>query len=162
MAKITASEAGGGNVVAFLDMTAWSELGPGLMTPATDDGYRVCVGSTPARPILFSDYTKHPRLRSSAQNSDAAGRYQFMGRYWEAYRAQLRLPDFGPLSQDRWAIQLIRECGALADVSAGRLAASVAKCQSRWASFPGAGYGQREHSLADLQRAYIAAGGKVT
>lgn len=162
MAKITANEAGGANVVAFLDMIAWSELGPGLMTPATDDGYRVCVGSTPARPILLTDYTKHPRLRSVAQNSDAAGRYQFMGRYWEHYRDQLGLPDFMPLSQDRWAIQLIRECGALADISAGHLAAGVAKCRSRWASFTGAGYGQREHSLADLQRAYIAAGGKVT
>lgn len=47
MAKITASEAGGSNVVAFLDMAAWSELGAALMTAATDDGYRVCVGSTP-------------------------------------------------------------------------------------------------------------------
>lgn len=162
MAKITAHEAGGVNVVAFLDMIAWSELGPGLMTAATDDGYRVCVGSTASRPILFADFAKHPRLRSDAQNSDAAGRYQFMGRYWEHYRDQLRLPDFGPLSQDRWAIQLMRECGALADVVAGRLSAAVAKCRSRWASFPDAGYGQHEHSLADLQRAFIAAGGEVT
>jgi muramidase (phage lysozyme) len=160
MARITASEAGGTNVLAFLDMIAWSELGPGLLVPASDDGYRVCVGSTPAKPILFDSYAEHPRIRNSLLNSDAAGRYQFMGRYWDAYRRQLKLPDFGPESQDRWAIQLIKECKALDFVKAGQIPQAVTACASRWASFPGAGYQQPEHALSDLQRAFTRAGGR--
>jgi muramidase (phage lysozyme) len=82
-----------------------------------------------------------------------------MGRYWAAYKLQLHLPDFGPLSQDRWAVQLIKECHALDDVLTGHIAIAIGKCRSRWASFPGAGYGQREHTLVALQDAYDRAGG---
>ncbi len=160
MARISATEAGGANMLAFLDMIAWSELGPGLLTPATDDGYRVCVGSTPAKPILFDSYSTHPRIRSDKLNSDAAGRYQLMGRYWEPYRKQLALPDFGPVSQDKVAIQLIRECKALALVQAGKIPEAVHACSSRWASFPGAPYGQPTHAIADLQLAFNRAGGR--
>jgi len=160
MARISAQDAGGANVVAFLDTIAWSELGVGLLTPATDDGYRVCVGSTPGKPILFDSYAAHPRLRSDTMNSDAAGRYQLMGRYWEPYRKQLALPDFGPVSQDKIAIQLIRECRALDLVKAGRIPEAVHACASRWASFPGAGYGQPEHAISDLQSAFNRAGGR--
>ncbi|OTD25460.1 protein lysB [Escherichia coli] len=41
--------------------------------------------------------------------------------FWPHYRKQLALPDFSPLSQDRLAIQLIRERGALDDIRAGRI-----------------------------------------
>jgi muramidase (phage lysozyme) len=159
MPKITAAEAGGENACAFLDMTAVSEMGYGLLAKS-DDGYNVLVGSTATKPLLFKDYSVHPQIHNAAMNSDAAGRYQFMGRYWAFYRDKLALPDFGPLSQDRWALGLIAECGALVDIQAGRLTAAIAKCKSRWASFPGAGYGQRENSIQDMQRFYLAAGGK--
>lgn len=148
------------NLKAFLDMIAWSEIGPGLLA-ISDDGYNVCVGSTPARPILFKSYVGHPRIRSIAMNSDAAGRYQFMGKYWDAYRESLKLPDFGKESQDKWAIQLIRECHALDDVQAGRFDDAVHKCRSRWASLPGAGYGQPENDLVMLRQAYVNAGGAL-
>jgi muramidase (phage lysozyme) len=92
-------------------------------------------------------------------NSDAAGRYQCMGRYWPFYKIKLSLPDFGPESQDKWAVQLIKECRALDDIETGHVAKAIAKCSSRWASFPGAGYGQHEHRLATLEDAYEAAGG---
>lgn len=148
------------NLRAFLDMIAFSEIGPGLLR-VSDNGYNVIVGSTPAKPILFSDYSKHPRLYQKAMNSDAAGRYQFMGRYWEFYRNQLNLPDFGPESQDLWAIRLIKECRGLALIERGAFPLAVEACRSRWASFPGAGYSQPEHSLASLTDAYIEAGGEV-
>ena len=148
------------NVRAFLDMLAVSEIGAALLA-ISDNGYNVIVGSTPAHPILFTDYSKHPRQYQKAQNSDAAGRYQFMGRYWEHYKAQLALPDFGHESQDLWAIQLIRECRALDLVQEGRFPLAVEACRSRWASLPGAGYGQHENSLASLTDAYTAAGGEV-
>lgn len=152
------------NIAAFLDMIAYSEIGQGLLA-VSDNGYDVIVGSTPEKPILFTDYSKHPQLRQTVVfkgkkiNSDAAGRYQFMGRYWPFYKLQLKLPDFGPESQDRWAVQLVKECRALDDVETGHVARAIGKCSSRWASFPGAGYNQPEHRLDTLEAAYEKAGG---
>jgi muramidase (phage lysozyme) len=148
------------NMRAFLDTIAMSELGPQLLA-VSDRGYNVCVGSTPKRPILFSSYATHPMLRCAALNSDAAGRYQFMGRYWLHYKAQLGLVDFGPASQDRWAMQLIRECKATDAVESGQIDRAVALCKSRWASFPGAGYNQPEHRLAQLSEWFDQAGGVI-
>jgi len=148
------------NMRAFLDMIAYSEIGAALLA-VSDNGYNVCVGSTPQRPILFGDYSKHPKLYNKATNSDAAGRYQFMGRYWSYYQNFLQLPDFGHESQDKWAIQLIRECKAIDDIEAGRFADAVHKCRSRWASFPGAGYGQHEQKMDSLVQAYKKSGGVV-
>jgi muramidase (phage lysozyme) len=146
------------NRQAFLDTLAVSEIGVELLL-LSDNGYNVCVGSTPAHPILFESYATHPRLRCDAVNSDAAGRYQFMGRFWPFYQRELGLTDFGHESQDRWAIQLIRECHALEDVDAGRFDQAILACKSRWASLPGAGYGQHENKLGALRDAYLAAGG---
>ncbi len=148
------------NLNAFLDTVAFAEIGPKLLK-ISDDGYRCCVGSTPVKPILFNDYSKHPRIRSEKMNSDAAGRYQFMGKFWLYYRDGLNLPDFGPESQDRWAIQLIRECKALDDIEVGKFPEAVHKCRSRWASFPGASYGQPEKSMAAMIDAYEKAGGTL-
>ena len=148
------------NLKAFLDGLAYSEIGPGLLAmPATDNGYKVLVGSTPEHPLLMASYITHPRIHNHAMNSDAAGRYQFMGRYWPAYQLQLKLPDFGPASQDKWAVQLIKECHALDDVLTGHFTVAIGKCSSRWASLPGAGYGQHENSLSSLEDAYERAGG---
>lgn len=149
-----------GNVGAFLDMLAVSELGYALLA-VSDNGYNCCVGSTPSHPILFESYAEHPRIRDPHTNSDAAGRYQFMGRYWPVYKSQLHLPDFGPRSQDTWCLQLIRECHAMSDILDGRFAVAVHKCRSRWASLPGADYGQHENQLAELETAYLAAGGVI-
>lgn len=141
------------NLKAFLDTIAYSEIGPALLAES-DNGYNVMVGSTPATPLLFSDYSHHPQIHNVATNSDAAGRYQFMGRYWAVYKQQLGLPDFGHDSQDRWCVQLIGECHARDDIEAGAIESAISKCSSRWASFPGAGYGQHENHMADLMLAW--------
>lgn len=161
MARITAEEAGGQNVVAFLDMLAWSE---GTSTsPATkDDGYDVVVTGVDRKPEIFTDYAVHPfsrgrrskAINSKGLTSNASGRYQFMLKDYAHYRDQLKLPDFGPLSQDRWAIQLIRERRALPLIKAGRIAEAVAAVRNIWASLPGAGYNQPEHSLDKVLAAY--------
>lgn len=148
------------NMRAFLDTLAHSEIGPALLAES-DNGYNVLVGSTPAHPLLFTDYSTHPKIHNVETNSDAAGRYQFMGRYWAPYKAQLHLPDFGPASQDLWCQQLIRECHATAAVESGDLENVVELCRSRWASLPGAGYGQHENSLSALRAAFVAAGGTL-
>ncbi len=160
MSRITAQEAEGANVCAFLDMIAVAEIGDKLLE-LSDDGYNVCVGSTVHKPILFDGYQAHPRLRNLKLNSDAAGRYQLMGRYYEPYRVLLGLPDFSPISQDKIAIQQIRECRAFGWVQRGHVEEGIDKVKHIWASLPGAGYGQPERPLSFLISAYTAAGGLV-
>lgn len=145
---------------AFLDMLAVSEIGPALLA-VSDDGYDIIVGSTPRNPIKFTSYKDHPRTYVKSVNSTAAGRYQILARYFDAYKKLLKLRDFSPASQDAIALQMIKEQRALADIEAGDFAAAVAKCRNIWASLPGAGYGQHENSLDKLQAAFLAAGGKL-
>lgn len=127
----------------------------------TQHGYNVVVGGG-----TFISYRDHPRqlinLPRLKIKSTAAGRYQVLARYYDHYKKQLGLPDFSPNSQDKIAVQLIRECKALDDIEAGRFSVAVNKCRSRWASLPGAGYSQNEHSLATLERYYLVVGGVVT
>ncbi|KVG89128.1 glycoside hydrolase [Burkholderia ubonensis] len=161
MARISAQQAGGQNRVAFLDMIAASEIGSALLAKS-NDGYNVLVGSTPARPMLFSSYVAHPNIYNTVLNSTAAGRYQLLFRWWVPYQKQLKLPDFGPLSQDMVALQQIRERNALSLIDAGQISAAIAACSNIWASLPGNGYGQHMNELSFLTRAYQAAGGVVT
>jgi len=154
------------NLQAFLDTIAFSELGPELLAES-DDGYNVIVGSRPGRAHLFTSYADHPRqhitlmIRGKVTESTAAGRYQILARYFDVYRVQLDLPDFGPDAQDSIAIQMIGECHAIDDIEAGNFTVAARKCASRWASLPGANYGQHENQIADLTAAYISAGGTL-
>ncbi|KVG23005.1 glycoside hydrolase [Burkholderia ubonensis] len=162
MARIDIAAAGGKNRVAFLDMIAVSEIGSALLAKS-DDGYNVLVGSTPSRPLLFTSYAAHPNVlnRQISVPSTAAGRYQILNRWWRIYQAQMKLVDFGPVSQDRYALQQLREHGALPLIDAGRFREAVAKVSNVWASLPGAGYGQHENQIEHLLAAYQAAGGEV-
>lgn len=154
------------NQSAFLDMLAVSE---GTSTsPATKNrGYDVIVTGIDRLPEIFTDFSTHPfargrrpkQINSNGLYSTASGRYQHMLKDWAHYRDLLKLPDFGPQSQDRWALQLIRERGALPLIDAGRFDEAVAKVRNLWASLPGAGYGQPEHRIEKLRTAYERAGG---
>ena len=73
----------------------------------------------------------------------------------------LKLPDFSPESQDKIAIQMIKECKAMSLIEAGNLAGAVKACNSRWASLTGAGYGQHEHKIDQLKEFYVNAGGNI-
>lgn len=145
------------NLKAFLDMIAVSE---GTAHLGDQNGYNVLVGGK-----LFKGYADHPRvvvdLPKLKIKSTAAGRYQILARYYDAYKKQLGLKDFSPASQDAIAIQMIKECKALADIEAGRIAVALEKCKSRWASLPGAGYGQHENRAERLIAAYMEAGGSL-
>lgn len=145
-------------------MIAISELGKDLIA-RSDNGYNVIVGSTAKKPILFNSYADHPRmvvnLPKLGIKSSAAGRYQILARYYDAYKKQLSLLDFSPDSQDKIALQMLREVKALADIDAGRFAAAVDKCKSRWASLVGSPYGQHTNSIEFLTKAYVSSGGFV-
>ncbi|OYO27876.1 glycoside hydrolase family 104 protein [Janthinobacterium sp. PC23-8] len=148
-------------MIAFAEGTSTS--------PATrSNGYDVIVTGVDGRPEVFTDFRAHPFaggrkskvINSRGLTSNASGRYQFMLRDYAHYKAQLKLPDFGPASQDAWAIQLIRERRALPLIEAGLFAEAVAAVSNLWASLPGANYaGQPMRPLAKLQAAYLAAGG---
>jgi len=160
MPVITPEQAGSKNRCAFLDMIAWSEIGPQLLkNPATDNGYKVMVGSVPGKLLLFADYSRHPGVLNPTLNSSAAGRYQLLFKYWVAYQKKLKLPDFSPLSQDKIALQQIKERGALGHIDNGDLALAISACSNIWASLPGNSYGQHTNSIIDLRAAYVAAGG---
>lgn len=148
------------NLVAFLDTIAYSEGTDKAGQPTKDRGYDVLVGGG-----LFTSYADHPRkliaLPRLGIKSTAAGRYQILARYFDVYKIRLALPDFSPRSQDLIAIQLIRECKALDDVDVGRITVALDKCRSRWASLPGAGYGQHEHKIDTLIAVFNRRGGIV-
>lgn len=152
---------------AFLDMIAFSEgVRAGLHPLTRCDGYDVIVTGVDG-PEVFADFAAHPfahgrppkAVNRAGLKSTAAGRYQFLVGDWDHYRRALDLPDFSAQSQDLWAIQLIRERGALPLIDGGQFAVAVNRCCNLWASLPGANYGQHENRMAALEGAYQRAGG---
>ncbi len=149
------------NLRAFLDMLAFSEGTDNGRQKTNNHGYDVIVGGS-----LFTSYADHPRklipLPKLGIKSTAAGRYQLLARYWDAYRKQLGLKDFSPDSQDAVAIQQIRERKALPAIESGQIERAINLCSNIWASLPGAGYGQHEHKLEPLIQQYRKAGGVLS
>lgn len=163
------------NRKALLDTIAFAE---GVRTgqhPLTQhDGYDVIVTGIDG-PEVFDSWADHPfangrpskQINGHGLTSNAAGRYQFMLKDWPHYRKLLdldnvtRYPDgpFSPAAQDAWALQLIRERGALPMIDMGNFTGALQRISNLWASLPGAGYGQPERSLRALARVYIDAGG---
>jgi muramidase (phage lysozyme) len=159
MAAITAEQAGNEELVKFLDLIAFSEGTAGKMA----DGYGVIVSGIDG-PATFTDYTDHPfangrlpvvvRTKPSILRSTASGRYQLLYRYWRVYKAQLNLPDFSPLSQDKVALQQVRECRATTHIVNRNLGTAIMLCRNIWASLPGNSYGQGGKTLAELLEHY--------
>lgn len=149
-----------GNLAAFLDMIAWSEGTDNGRQRTMDRGYDVIVGGD-----NFVGYGDHPRvmveLPALKIKSSAAGRYQLLARYWDAYKRTLGLSMFDPLSQDKVALQQIKECKAIQQIERGDFEGAVHSCRRIWASLPGAGYGQHEQHIIKLAAAYQAAGGVI-
>ncbi|WP_202929093.1 glycoside hydrolase family 24 protein [Chitinophaga agri] len=139
------------NLRAFLLMIQYAEgtLGP--------NAYRTLFGGR-----LINSLEHHPNITVTIGgfSSTAAGAYQFLYSTWSNLQQTLRLTDFSPSSQDRAAVEIIWQKGALADVLAGNTVAAIYKCRKVWASFPGAGYGQGEKSLDAMMKAYTLAGGQ--
>jgi len=144
------------NIKAFLDMISVSEG----TARYPYFGYKTIVGGQ-----QFHSYADHPRIKvwieMIGDYSTCAGRYQIKRKNYDFYKRALMLSDFGPDSQDRIAIQLICECGAYRDIINGNISTAIKKCASRWASFEGAGYGQKEHKISFLVAAYQQSGGSV-
>ncbi len=164
MCKIKVTDIYNKNICAFLDMLAYSELGTSILAES-NDGYNVIVGSTPSNLDLFHDYSKHPRklihVPRSHLWSTAAGRYQFIWPTWNGLIHRMKFTNFEPITQDRGAIELIREVNALDDIQVGNIKQAVRACRHIWASLPDAGYGQHENKFSELLNIYKNAGGTV-
>jgi len=145
------------NEQALLDTIAFSEIGRTLLAKS-DNGYNVLLGGT-----LFSGYLDHPRklISVNGMTSTAAGRYQILQRYYDAYKVQLHLMDFSPASQDKIALQMVKEVGADVLINDGRFEDAVNRCGARWASLPGSKYNQHTNDMAHLKAFYENVGGTV-
>jgi muramidase (phage lysozyme) len=118
-------------VKPFLDMIRFAE--------GTDkeDGYKTMFSGA-----KFNDFSKHPDKVNSTifdgkvLKSAAAGAYQFMPDTWERASKATNAIDFSPPNQDRAAVFLIKERGALDLVKQEKIKqATFALCEE-WASLP--------------------------
>lgn len=156
-----------GNLTAFLWMIRCCE---GTAT-FNDEGYRALVGFKPGNGITFTDFSRHPNIINAQFNSTAAGAYQIIYKTWASlcnqHPALFPLRDFSPSTQDRMAIQLIADHGALNMVYAGQFDSAVAqvnKSWTEWASLPSTkvSQGNGPKSLAFARAAYSGAGGVLS
>jgi len=136
---------------------------------AAPNGYRYLFGSTYAHEKLFSDTSKHPNLRVPFSQKDgrtnyttAAGAYQFIYPTWRRVAMSVSLPDFGEESQDRGAVELIRERGMLDEVEAGHVGTAMDVLWIEWASLPASQYSQPRRTYAFACDAFCEAGGTIT
>lgn len=148
------------NVRVMLDLIARAE---------GNTDYNTLVGGG-----KFKDFSSHPnktvylRSRDKAGNvkiipSDAAGRYQIMGFNWQPYAKRLGLKDFSPASQDKIAIQMLIDRGAMNAILNGDFKNAVKKTGSQWVSLPSTeikqGYGPKSwkwvnNNIAELSQQY--------
>ena len=153
------------NMRAWLDTLAWCE-GTSTSRYTKDDGYDVIVNGIDNSPKIMTSYRTHPNIRVKVNNaglvSTAAGRYQVLKKYWNAYSVLLKLPDFSPENQDRIAIQQIKEFRAIDLIEAGRINQAIVKIGPLWASLPGSGNNQPERDLNAVIARFVAFGGTLT
>lgn len=108
----------------------------------------------------FSSFRDHPRQVKCSRRygkklcSDAAGRYQFLSPTWDRFAKKLGIRDFTPANQNRVALELIREKGALQDVKAGRFEIAASKVAPVWPSLRRFGNGSLEKSMPKLKQVY--------
>ena len=137
-----------------LSPNGYKTLYGGALWTGTDEAHPASMGW---RGVPLPEAMCHAAGLSSGCVSTAAGAYQFIRPTWSRLVAKLGLPDFSPESQDRAALALIDEVGALSDVQAGNFELAVSKVRKIWASMPGAGYSQPEKTIAVLADVYRSA-----
>ena len=126
-----------------------------------DAAYSIFYGGS-----KFSNFADHPVLTGEKKGvplpdhfckaaglkpgcvSTAAGAYQLIKGTWTRLRDRLNLPDFSPLSQDRAAVGLLEEIGAVDLIYAGDIEGAIKKASRIWASLPGSTAQQNPKALA--------------
>lgn len=135
-------------VQGFLDILSQAEgtYGRG------DNGYNIAFGGRPE-----VGYDKHPQKLHNFTQTDgtpnqtsAAGRYQILAKTYQGLQKQLGTKDFSPETQDKMAIELIRQNGALDNVLTGDYQGAINKLGNIWASLPSSNYAQPKRSMEEL------------
>jgi muramidase (phage lysozyme) len=136
------------NLSAMLDLVAWAE--------GTGASYNTAY--TGAK---FESNADHPRRIYTADgvSSDASGRYQFLSTTWDAIKAQAKVTDFTPASQDKAAIELMKRRGCYSAAVRGDVKEFADRCWQEWASFKSSSgqvldKRQRAHSIDELKAKY--------
>lgn len=97
----------------------------------------------------FQDYSKHPGivgLKTADGVSTAAGKYQITKTTYDSLAPRLGISDFSPASQDKVALALIDQKGAMEDVVSGNFKSAIKKLGGTWASLPSSTYKQPKRS----------------
>jgi muramidase (phage lysozyme) len=87
----------------------------------------------------IQDFSQHPNvigLRTAQGPSRAAGKYQITKGTYDKYAPRLGITDFSPASQDKIALQLLHDSGALKDVLKGKFKSAIEKAGGTWMSLP--------------------------
>lgn len=126
-----------------------------------DDAYRIFYGGA-----KFSDLSDHPvntgemkpvklpdaMCRAAGFGpgcvTTAAGAYQIIKPTWNRLRDKLKLPDFSPESQDRAAVELLEESGAMELLGLDDILGAIRAASKVWASLPGSTAQQNPKTLA--------------
>lgn len=154
---MTAEQAGGQNVLAFMNTIAFTEGTDNNRQKTNCFGYDVIVGGE-----LFTDFKDHPNklVKLNANlSSTAAGRYQILYRFWVIYKKQLNLPDFSPFSQDLYCRNILKEQRAIEPLLNGDFELAIKRTNNIWASLPDSPYGQHTYSMDEAKGIYVMNGG---
>lgn len=147
------------NIMAMMNTIAVTEGTDNGKQNTADSGYDVLVGGT-----LFYSYADHPNVLvklNAKLSSTAAGRYQILYKYWTHYKDLLKLPDFGPISQDKYCIQQFKERGAIQLIKDGKFDDAIRRINNIWASLPESPYGQHTFSMDEAKNIYLSKGGTL-
>ncbi|WP_055076849.1 caspase family protein [Pseudanabaena sp. 'Roaring Creek'] len=111
--------------------------------------------------VAFKSYADHPRQINCTLDrlcTDAAGAYMFLSTTWDQIRKSLNLKDFSPSSQDKSAIELIKEVGAATKIENGDIQSSIYSICTIWAEIPcsdgKSAYGQQSVPISLLTQKY--------
>jgi muramidase (phage lysozyme) len=139
---------------AFLDTIAYAEGTLGK------NGYRMVFGH-----CLFEGYKWHPNTVICANSngkqlcSSAAGKYQFSQKMWAKLAKLIHAKDFSPINQERAAVYLLIDSGAMKHIKKGRFHLALRKVRRIWASIPGGPYNQpakKERALRQVFKERLA------
>lgn len=103
----------------------------------------------------FDSFADHPRklipFGKKGDKTSAAGLYQFLAGTWDEQKKKLGLKDFSPANQQRAAIGLLKDKGALDAVVAGDFDKAKYKVRNIWASLPGNTSGKATGQVAHVK-----------
>lgn len=119
------------NIAAFLKLLRWCEHYP---HEPNDNNYKTMYGGE-----KLANLDDHPRrtVTKWGKTSSAAGAYQITQATFDDYQKKLGLKDFSAESQDKIALQIIKEKGVLEMIKEGNAKDAINHLNRRWTSLPG-------------------------